>query len=113
MPKQTVNPQNTSAPKLTPEAIARTLIIEGRKRNKNPEYKGVHVVFSGFNEAFRTYFGYTKEKSREVLDSLKAAGKIAIIPCRGGAMAYLPEDAPKPEEGISSNAKSLLAALGK
>lgn len=55
-------------------------------------YRGIHSVFSGFNEAFRQYFG---EDPRPVTQELAARGIIAIRPVKGGVMLYLKGDAPQ------------------
>ena len=55
-------------------------------------YRGIHSVFSGFNEAFRQYFG---EDPRPVTQELAARGIIQIRPVKGGVMLYLKGDAPQ------------------
>jgi len=62
-----------------------------RKLRKDP-FRGIHSVYSGFNEAFRKYFG-----SNPVEATLKLAGegKIETRPFKGGAMLFLPGEAPK------------------
>jgi hypothetical protein len=55
-------------------------------------YKGIHTVYSGFNEAFKKYFD--NENPIEVTNKLASEGKIVIRPVKGGVMLYLPEDAP-------------------
>jgi len=55
-------------------------------------YRGIHSVFSGFNEAFRQYFG---EDPRAATQELAARGIIAIRPVKGGVMLYLKGDAPQ------------------
>jgi len=56
---------------------------------RSPKYKGIHSVFSGFNQAFKEYFG---EDPIKVTKQLADEGKIAIRPAKGGVMIYLPED---------------------
>lgn len=55
-------------------------------------YKGIHTVYSGFNEAFKKYF--EGEDPIKVTNQLAGEGKIVIRPVKGGVMLYLPEDAP-------------------
>ena len=55
-------------------------------------YRGIHSVFSGFNEAFRQYFG---EDPRPVTQELAARGIIEIRPVKGGVMLYLKGEAPR------------------
>jgi hypothetical protein len=53
---------------------------------------GIHSVFSGFNQAFRAYFG---EDPVKVTQELANNGKIEIRPVKRGVMIYLPGEAPK------------------
>jgi hypothetical protein len=53
--------------------------------------KGIHVVYSNFNSAFKGYYG---KESREAVDKLCEAGKLAKRAVRGGVMIYLPGEAP-------------------
>jgi hypothetical protein len=66
-------------------------IIRSIKKLRKPPYKGIHSVYSGFNQAFREY--YNKDPV-EVTTRLAQEGKIATRPVKGGALLYLPEDAP-------------------
>lgn len=68
------------------EFVARAI-----KRLRNPPYKGIHSVYSGFNQAFREYFN---KDPVEVTTKLAKEGKIVTRPVRGGVVIYLPEDAP-------------------
>lgn len=56
------------------------------------KYRGIHCVFSGFNEAFRQYFG---EDPRGTTQELAAKGIIVIRPVKGGVMLYLKGEAPQ------------------
>ncbi|MCX7943489.1 MAG: hypothetical protein N2746_03155 [Deltaproteobacteria bacterium] len=56
---------------------------------RSPKYRGIHSVFSGFNQAFKEYYG---EDPIKVTKQLADEGKIAIRPAKGGVMIYLPED---------------------
>lgn len=56
------------------------------------KYRGIHTVFSGFNEAFRQYFG---EDPRPVTQEMAAKGIIEIRPVKGGVMLYLKGEAPR------------------
>ncbi|MBE3144417.1 MAG: hypothetical protein IMZ61_10915 [Planctomycetes bacterium] len=53
--------------------------------------KGIHVVYSNFNAAFKQYYG---KEARETVDKLCEAGKLAKRVVRGGVMIYLPGEAP-------------------
>lgn len=56
-------------------------------------FKGIHSVYSGFNEAFRLYF----EAENPVLVTGKLAedGKIVIRPTKRGVMLYVPGEEPQ------------------
>ncbi len=74
--------------KLSREEFIRKAIISLRKDG----YKGIHSVYSGFNEAFKKYF--PGENPVEETNKLARDGKIVIRPVKGGVMLYLPEEAP-------------------
>ena len=79
-------------PKLTEEEFVRKAVKKLRGK-----YKGIHTVYSGFNSAFKEYFGTNPV---EATQRLASEGKINIRPVKGGVMIYLPEDAPNTEENI-------------
>ncbi|OGD25824.1 MAG: hypothetical protein A2Y56_04650 [Candidatus Aminicenantes bacterium RBG_13_63_10] len=60
-------------------------------------YKGVHSVYSGFNEAFKLYF--SGENPIPVTNKMAEDGAIVVRPTKGGMVLYLPEDAPKTTRG--------------
>lgn len=62
------------------------------KQLRKPPQKGIHSVYSGFNDAFRKYFD--KDPSEEV-DRLAHEGKIAKRDTEGGVKLYLVEEAPE------------------
>ena len=72
--------------KLTEEEFIRKAV---KKLRGN--YKGIHSVYSGFNAAFKDYFG---TNPIDTTQKLAKEGKINIRPVKGGVMIYLPEDAP-------------------
>ena len=72
-------------------------IVRGIQRLRKPPYKGIHSVYSGFNLAFKEYFG---KNPIEVTQRMAQEGKIVIRPVRGGVMLYLPEDAPQPKKSV-------------
>ncbi len=76
------------ADKLSYEEFIKKAIESLRKDG----YKGIHSVYSGFNEAFKKYYG--GENPVEVTNKLASEGKISIRPVKGGVMLYLPEEAP-------------------
>jgi hypothetical protein len=86
--------------KLTQAEFVKKAIVSLRK---NP-YKGIHSVYSGFNEAFRAYFN---EDPIKWTNQLSAEGVIEIRPARGGVMLYLPGEAP-----MRSTGKDVLKKMG-
>ena len=62
-------------------------------------YKGIHAVYSGFNEAFKKYFD--GEDPTEATAKLQEQGHIAITPAKGGVMLYLAKDRPVSDRGAS------------
>lgn len=90
------------AEKLTHEEFIRKAILSLRQEG----YKGIHSVYSGFNEAFREYFG--SEDPVKAVNALAKEGKVTVRPVRGGVMLYLPEEAPMP----SQTAKEALKKMG-
>jgi len=79
--------------KLSHEEFVKKAIVSLRK----PGYKGIHTVFSGFNEAFKRYF--EGENPVEVTQKLAEEEKIVLRPVKGGVMIYLPEEAPTRTSG--------------
>lgn len=76
--------------RLTPEQFILEAIV--KLRAPDAKSRGIHSVFSGFNEAFRTYF--PGEDPVAWTQKLAAEGKLVTRVVRGGAMLYLPGDAP-------------------
>jgi hypothetical protein len=74
--------------KMNHEEFVKKAIVSLRKEG----YKGIHSVYSGFNEAFKKYFD--GENPVEVTNKLSREGKIVVRPVKGGVMLYLPEEAP-------------------
>ncbi|HMK55709.1 MAG TPA: hypothetical protein VK448_03625 [Dissulfurispiraceae bacterium] len=74
--------------KLSYEDFIKKAIVSLRKEG----FKGIHTVYSGFNEAFKKY--YDGEDPIKITNQLASESKIVIRPVKGGVMLYLPEDAP-------------------
>jgi hypothetical protein len=74
--------------KLTEEEF----VLQAIKRLRKEPFRGIHSVYSGFNEAFRKYFGTNPV---EVTSRLATEGKIETRPFKGGVMLFLPGEAPK------------------
>ncbi|MBI4527807.1 MAG: hypothetical protein HY695_28755 [Deltaproteobacteria bacterium] len=86
--------------KLTPAEFVKKAILSLRKE----PYKGIHSVYSGFNNAFRDYFS---EDPVKWTNQLSADGVIETRPARGGVMLYLPGEAP-----ARSTPKDVLKKMG-
>ncbi len=67
-------------------------VLQAIKKLRKEPYRGIHSVYSGFNEAFRKYFGTNPV---EATSRLVADGKIETRPFKGGVMVFLPGEAPK------------------
>jgi hypothetical protein len=74
--------------RLNHEEFVKKAIVTLRKEG----YKGIHTVYSGFNDAFKKYF--EGENPIEATNRLAQEGKIVLRPVKGGVMIYLPEEAP-------------------
>jgi hypothetical protein len=74
--------------KLTEEEF----VVQAIKKLRKEPFRGIHSVYSGFNEAFRKYFGTNPV---EATSRLADERKIEIRPFKGGAMLFLPGEAPK------------------
>jgi hypothetical protein len=72
---------------LTPEEF----VLKAIERLRVPPYKGIHSVFSGFNEAFREYFPLLDPV--DFTNQLAKEGKIVIKPAKKGVLLYKAEDA--------------------
>lgn len=72
--------------RISHEEFIRRAIVSLRKEG----YKGIHTVYSGFNEAFKKY--YPGEDPIKVTNALAGEGKVIIRPVKGGVMLYLPEE---------------------
>lgn len=75
--------------KLSHEEFVKQAILKLRTDN----FKGIHSVYSGFNEAFKQYFD--GEDPIKITTSLAEEGKIVIRPTRGGVALYFPGEAPQ------------------
>ncbi len=82
-------------PKLSEEEF----VVRAIEKLRKPPYKGIHSVYSGFNSAFKEYFG---TNPIETTQRLAQQGKIVTRPVKGGAMLYLPQDAPQTAEDALS-----------
>ena len=58
---------------------------------------GVHMVYGRFNTLFKRYYGSETDPVWEV-ERLEKLGHVRRVACKGGAMLYLPGEAPQDEE---------------
>lgn len=75
--------------KMSHEEFVKLAIVKLRTGN----FRGIHSVFSGFNEAFKRYYG--DADPIETTNALSEKGRIALRPVKRGVMLYLPEEAPE------------------
>ncbi len=75
--------------KLSEEEFVRLAVVRLRLEN----YRGIHSVYSGFNDAFKAYFEGANPV--ETTGRLADEGKIFIRPVKGGVMLYLPGELPE------------------
>lgn len=73
-------------------------VLQAIRNLRKPPYKGIHVKFSGFNSAFKEYFG---EDARATVDKMVAEGKVVTKLRRGGPMLYLPDEVPEDENPLA------------
>src|SRR4030043_1552314 len=74
--------------KLTEEEF----VVQAIKKLRKDPFRGIHSVYSGFNEAFRKYFGTNPV---EATSRLAKEGKIETRAFKGGGMLFLPGGAPQ------------------
>ena len=74
--------------KLSKEDFVLQAIKRLRDESKS---KGIHVKYSGFNSAFKEYFG---EEARATVDKMVKEGTIQSQFRKGGVMIYLTGEAP-------------------
>ena len=87
---------------------AEEFVVLAIKKLRTGQFKGIHSVYSGFNEAFKAYFGGADPV--QATNELAQAGKISLRPVRGGVILYLPEDAPRFTRGEQALQKMGLLA---
>ncbi|MBE0425359.1 MAG: hypothetical protein IBX72_01770 [Nitrospirae bacterium] len=87
--------------RLSHEEFVKKAIVSLRKEG----YKGIHTVYSGFNNAFKKYF--EGENPVEITNRLAREGKIVMRPVKGGVMLYLPEEAPNTTDTASEALKKM------
>ena len=66
--------------------LVKEFVERSIKRLRKPGYVGIHAVYSGFNQAFRDYYG---KDPRKYVDQLAKDGLLAVVVVRGGVMLNL------------------------
>jgi hypothetical protein len=89
-----MNPQVTNNGKIGMEQFFKQALAEFHKLHPDAKSKGMHAVFSGYNELLREYYGFDQKQGIAAMDKLIAAGKVVSIPRKKGPMLYLPGDQP-------------------
>ena len=94
----------------TPEQFVKRAIakLRGIDKATGKEWKGMHTVFSGFNQAWRDYFG---DDPVAGVKALVAEGKVVSIPAYKGARLYMPDDAPARRETSEEKGARALATI--
>ena len=84
-------------------------------RLRKPPARGIHTVWSGFNQAAVAYYAEFGQKVNpiDIVQGLVKEGSIALKPTKGGVMIYAPTDAPKYASAESKGKEALAAILGK
>lgn len=83
----------------------REFVERSIKALAKPGYTSIHVVYSGFNNAFREYFG---EDPRAIVDQLAKDGVITLRLAKGGALIALPGSQMKESEGTGAALAKIL-----
>jgi ATP-dependent DNA helicase PIF1 len=64
-------------------------VLQAIEKLRTKNYKGIHVVYSGFNEAFREYFN---QDPIQWVSDLEKQGLVVTHPVKGGVMLYNAND---------------------
>ena len=98
--------QQASNGKIGTEQFFKQALAQYRKLHPEVKSKGLHSVFSGFNESLREYFELDKAGGIAAMNALVEAGKVVSVVHKRGPMFYLPNEAPISKLTV----KSILAA---
>ncbi len=82
---------------VVPKLGEEEFVLRAIKRLRKPPYKGIHTVYSGFNQAYKEHYG---KNPVEITSRMAGEGKIVTRLVKGGAMLYLPDEAPKAKESV-------------
>ncbi len=96
---------------MTTKLSVKEFVERSIKTLRKEGYTNIHVVFSGFNAAFRQYYG---EDPRPHIDQLVKDGFLTQRPARGGVMiALASEQSQQAKEKNANTDASPNAALAK
>lgn len=101
--QKAANMKANTAMTMTVEAF----VLKAIKVLRKDGYKGIHTVYSGFNDAFRRQF--PDKDVVAVTKGLADSGKIALRFVSGGAMLYFPNEAPVAKDKGSEALKAILS----
>lgn len=110
IPRAQAIPATAISQEDTTEVPKKDFVLQAIKKLRVKNYKGIHVVYSGFNEAFRDYFG---EDPIGYVKRLEEEGVVVTRPVKGGVMLYdAAEFQPSASKKTSKN-DALTKILGK
>lgn len=104
-PLTQTRPNPSDAKKLSHQEFT----LQAIKKLRTGDYKGIHVVYSGFNKAFRDYFG---SDPVEAVKKLEEKGVVVTHPVRGGVMLYDARESQRPAQNRSRSRDPLSTILG-
>lgn len=87
------SPRMSEEKKLTHEEFVRGMILQLRQ----PGYKGIHTVYSGFNTQFRQYYGVDPQP---IIDKMVEDGFLKLFIKKGGPIIMLASDY---KQGVKSS----------
>jgi len=78
------------------------------KALRKEPYKGIHVVISGFNDAFRQYYD---EEPRPIIDKMVEEGFLVSRVVKRGAIIMLASDATEKDKVDTGGSNAALAKI--
>ena len=83
-------------------------VLQAIRKLRKPPYKGIHSVFSGFNDAFRKYYDADPVAAT---NRLAEEGVIVVVPSRRGVTLYDAKDIPSVVRARPTKASDTLAKI--
>ncbi len=106
--KQT-NPSTNTILKSEEKLSEEEFVLNAIKNLRTGNYKGIHVVYSGFNKAFREYFDADPVES---VKKLEKNGVVVTRPVKGGVMLYNSKEYSVPSSKKKEASNTLSKILG-